>query len=150
MDRAAGDGGTAGQSGRRSHRGACRRPGDGRGGARVEGNAAFGARRRRRQPLHRRQSVRGSAMADDGEETKRAVAVRWEGVGTPTVVAKGEGHVAEAIVTRAREAGVAVEENPLLAKALAAVELDRPIPEVLFKAVAEVIAFVLRASGKRP
>lgn len=86
-------------------------------------------------------------MADD-EETRRAVAVKWEGVGVPTVVAKGEGHVAEAIVARAREAGVAVEENPLLAKALAAVEIDRPIPEALFKAVAEVIAFVLRASGK--
>jgi flagellar biosynthesis protein len=84
----------------------------------------------------------------DDPDPKRAVALRWEGFGTPTVVAKGEGHVAETIVAKAREAGVAVEENPLLAKALSAVELDRPIPEVLFKAVAEVIAFVLRSSGK--
>lgn len=84
----------------------------------------------------------------DEDERKLAVALAWEGKGTPTVVAKGEGRVAEAIVETAREAGVAVEENPLLAKALAAVELDRPIPEALFKAVAEVIAFVLRASGK--
>jgi flagellar biosynthesis protein len=85
---------------------------------------------------------------DDHDEPKRAVALKWEGWGTPTVVAKGEGHVAETIVAKAREAGVAVEENPLLAKALSAVELDRPIPEPLFKAVAEVIAFVLRASGR--
>jgi flagellar biosynthesis protein len=79
---------------------------------------------------------------------KLAVALKWEGKGVPTVVARGEGHVAETIVAKAEEAGVPVEENPLLAKALSAVELDRPIPEPLFKAVAEVIAFVLRASGK--
>lgn len=88
-------------------------------------------------------------MSDDGaEEKKLAVALQWAGGGVPTVVAKGEGRVAEAIVATATGSGVAVEENPLLAKALSAVELDRPIPETLFKAVAEVIAFVLKASGK--
>lgn len=88
------------------------------------------------------------ARDDERDETRLAVALKWEGQGTPTVVAKGEGPVAETIVATAEAAGVAVEENPLLAKALAAVELDRPIPEPLFKAVAEVIAFVLRASGR--
>ncbi|MCE1236622.1 MAG: EscU/YscU/HrcU family type III secretion system export apparatus switch protein [Hyphomicrobiales bacterium] len=88
-------------------------------------------------------------MSDKDDLSKRlAVALKWEGKGVPTVVARGEGHVAETIVAKAEEAGVPVEENPLLAKALSAVELDRPIPEPLFKAVAEVIAFVLRASGK--
>jgi len=85
---------------------------------------------------------------EERDEAKLAVALKWEGQGTPTVVAKGEGAVADAIVAKAEAAGVAIEENPLLAKALAAVELDRPIPEPLFKAVAEVIAFVLRASGR--
>lgn len=87
-------------------------------------------------------------MANETDDKKLAVALKWEGQGVPTVVAKGEGHVADQIVARAEEAGVAVEENPLLAKALSAVELDRQIPEPLFKAVAEVIAFVLRSSGK--
>lgn len=85
---------------------------------------------------------------DEREARKVAVALRYEVPGAPVVVAKGEGAVAEAIVATAEGAGVAVEENPLLATALAAVELDRPIPEVLYKAVAEVIGFVLRASGK--
>ena len=89
-------------------------------------------------------------MSGDDEAAKLAVALKWEGAGVPTVVAKGEGRVAETIVAKAREAGVAVEENPLLAKALAAVEIDRPIPEPLFKAVAEVIAFVLRQAGRKP
>jgi flagellar biosynthesis protein len=87
-------------------------------------------------------------MANETDDKKLAVALKWEGQGVPTVVAKGEGHVADQIVARAEEAGVAVEENPLLAKALSAVELDRQIPETLFKAVAEVISFVLRSSGK--
>lgn len=85
----------------------------------------------------------------EAERRKLAVALRWEAPGAPVVVAKGEGPVAEAIIATANAHDVAVEENPLLATALAAVELDQKIPEVLYKAVAEVIAFVLKASGRR-
>jgi flagellar biosynthesis protein len=77
-----------------------------------------------------------------------AVALRWEAPHVPVVVAKGKGAIADAIVEAAAAADVRVEENPLLATALAAVELDAEIPEPLYKAVAEIIAFVLRASGK--
>ncbi len=92
-------------------------------------------------------------MAEDERETpkpKVAVALRWEAPGAPVVVAKGRGAVADAIIATAEANAVTVQENPLLATALAAVELDREIPEVLFKAVAEVISFVLAASGRRP
>ena len=88
-------------------------------------------------------------MSEERPDKKIAVALDWKGSGAPTVIAKGEGHVAEAIVETAQAAGVAVKESPLLATALAAVELDRQIPEVLYKAVAEVISFVLRASKTR-
>jgi flagellar biosynthesis protein len=92
-------------------------------------------------------------MAEDdkrsGDPDRLAVALKWEAPGTPVVVAKGRGAVADAIVATAVASDVAVEENPLLATALAAVELDREIPEALYKAVAEVIAFVLRASGHK-
>jgi flagellar biosynthesis protein len=84
-----------------------------------------------------------------GDPARLAVALKWEAPGAPVVVAKGRGAVADAIVASAAAADVAVEENPLLATALAAVELDREIPEALYKAVAEVIAFVLRASGHK-
>ncbi len=90
-------------------------------------------------------------MAEDRREDPRiAVALRWEAPGAPVVVAKGKGAVADAIVATAEANAVTVQENPLLATALSAVELDREIPEVLYKAVAEVISFVLKASGKRP
>lgn len=66
----------------------------------------------------------------------------------PKVVAKGEGHVADKIVETAREHGIAIDQNPVLATALSQVELDHQIPVELYKAVAIVLTAVLRASGK--
>jgi len=62
----------------------------------------------------------------------------------PRVTAKGKGELAERILETARQHGIVIEESPILAAALSQVELDDEIPEELFKAVAEVIAFVLR------
>jgi flagellar biosynthesis protein len=77
-----------------------------------------------------------------------AVALRYDSGTTPVVVAKGRAEVAAKIAATAAEHGVAIEENPALAEALAHVDLDDEIPEALFRAVAEVIAFVLRARGE--
>jgi flagellar biosynthesis protein len=73
-----------------------------------------------------------------------AIALAYEPGATPVVVAKGRAEVAARIAATAAEHGVPVEENPALAEALAEVDLDDAIPEPLFRAVAEVIAFVLR------
>jgi FlhB-like protein len=67
----------------------------------------------------------------------------------PRVTAKGKGAVAEAIRAKADANGVPVQENALLAQALSQVELDTQIPVELYKAVAEVIGFVLRRNGNR-
>ena len=85
----------------------------------------------------------------EGDGKRLAVALQWDHEGAPVVVAKGRGAVADAILATAETHGVAVEENPLLAAALAQVELDSEIPEQLYKAVAEVIAFVLRSAGQK-
>ena len=74
---------------------------------------------------------------------RMAVALEYDGSAAPRVTAKGQGEVAEKIIQTARDAGVPVEENALLAQALACVELDDHIPEDLYKAVAQVIGFVL-------
>ena len=58
--------------------------------------------------------------------------------------------MAEAIIESARAHGVAVETNALLAEALSRVELDQHIPPELYRAVAEVIGFVMRLSGPAP
>ena len=79
---------------------------------------------------------------------RMAVALEYDGSAAPRVTAKGQGEVAEKIIQTAREAGVPVEENALLAQALASVELDDHIPEDLYKAVAQVIGFVLRLRSR--
>ena len=79
-----------------------------------------------------------------------AVALHYDrsAVPVPRVVAKGRGETGDAILALAREHGVPIEENAALAEALAQVELGEDIPEGLYRAVAEVLIFILRASGR--
>ena len=72
---------------------------------------------------------------------KRVTALRYEGEGAPKVVATGKGHVAERILAAAQEAGVPVREDPQLSAALAALALGQEVPEELWLAVAEVLAW---------
>jgi flagellar biosynthesis protein len=86
-------------------------------------------------------------MSDEIKKPAIAVALEYER-GThdaPRVVATGRGLVAERIIEIARENGVVIEANPMLAEALSGVPLDDSIPHELYQAVAEVIGFVLRA-----
>ena len=79
-----------------------------------------------------------------------AVALQYTRPRPPRVVATGRGDVGQAIIDAARAYGVPLEENPELAEALAAVPLDDEIPEELYRAVATVIAFVLRTVKRAP
>ena len=77
-----------------------------------------------------------------------AVALHYDRKGAPRVVAKGRGDIGRKIIEEARAHGVPIEENPALAEALAQVELEHEIPETLYRAVAEVLVFILRVSGR--
>ena len=79
-------------------------------------------------------------------ERRQAVALRYDAdaAGAPEVVAKGQGLMAEAIVARAREAGVYVHESPQLVQLLMAVDLDSQSPPALYTAVAELLAWLWR------
>jgi flagellar biosynthesis protein len=79
---------------------------------------------------------------------KRAAALRYEGTGAPKVVAAGRGLIAEKILAAAREAGVPVREDTALAEALAGLELGREVPEELWVAVAEALAWAYRLDVK--
>lgn len=73
----------------------------------------------------------------------RAVALAYhEGLYAPKVVAKGNGAVAEEILRRAAEAGVHVHHSADLLNLLMRVDLDEHIPEALYLAVAEVLAWI--------
>jgi flagellar biosynthetic protein FlhB len=60
----------------------------------------------------------------------------------PQVVAKGADNVAMRIREIARENNVPLVENKPVARALYKVELGKPVPEEMFKAVAEILAYV--------
>lgn len=78
--------------------------------------------------------------------THFAVALRYEpGSAAPVVVAKGQDHLAGVIRQIARQARVPIIENKPVARALyRQVEVGKRIPESLFQAVAEVLAYVYR------
>ena len=82
-------------------------------------------------------------MAIDPQQLAVALAYR-EDEGAPRVVAKGRGLLAEAILARAREAGVYVHESPELVALLMQVDLDSRIPPQLYVAVAELLAWLYR------
>lgn len=83
--------------------------------------------------------------------THYAVALKYDGTNpAPEVVAKGVDLVAARIREIAGEAGVPIVPDPPLARALhASVEVGHQIPEELFGAVAQILAFVYRMAGKR-
>ena len=78
-----------------------------------------------------------------------AVALLYEEPNAPRVVATGRGWVGDKIIETAREHGVPIEENPALAQALSTIELDEEIPEALYRAVAEILGFILRTGETR-
>jgi flagellar biosynthesis protein len=77
-----------------------------------------------------------------------AVALHYDKTGAPRVVAKGRGHIGARIIELAKAHDIPIEENELLAGALSNVELGDEIPAELYKAVAEVLIFVLRLAGR--
>ncbi len=85
-------------------------------------------------------------MSDQGRSL--AVALKYEKPHAPRVTAIGRGELARRIVEVAEEAGVPISENPALAQALSQVEIEQEIPESLYRAVAEVLAFILRVNGR--
>lgn len=84
-------------------------------------------------------------MADEPVSRKQqsAVALAYQGGDpAPKVVAKGKGLLAEQIIERAREAGVFVHESKELVALLMEVDLDRQIPPSLYRAIAELLAWL--------
>ena len=77
-----------------------------------------------------------------------AIALLYDKPHAPRVVAKGRGELGQSIINIAREHGVPMQQNPGLAEALSHIELDDQIPKELYRAVATVLGFVLRASGQ--
>jgi flagellar biosynthesis protein len=88
-------------------------------------------------------------MPKPGNPRFAAVALAYEAAnGAPTVVAKGRGAVAEEIIARAKQHGVFVHESKEMVALLMNVDLDREIPPTLYRAVAELLAWIYHAESE--
>jgi flagellar biosynthetic protein FlhB len=116
----------------------------------TEGDPQIKARIRRLQRQRAKQRMMQevpTATVVVANPTHFAVALRYESGKTraPIVVAKGRDLIAQQIKALATQHGVPVVENPPLARTLySSVSLGREIPYHLYRAVAEVLAFIYR------
>jgi flagellar biosynthesis protein len=86
----------------------------------------------------------------DKPKLPNAVALAYlAGDAAPRVVAKGRGLIAEEIIKRAKEHGVFVHESKELVALLMQVDLDQHIPPALYRAVAELLAWLYHVESAR-
>jgi len=80
----------------------------------------------------------------------KAAALKYEKEkdAAPRIVAKGRGFVAQKIIETARAHGVPLYEDKNLVQVLEALDLETEIPTELYRAVAEVLAFIYRLNGR--
>lgn len=120
-----------------------------------EGNPQIKSRiRRKMQEASMRRMMQDIPKADViiTNPTHYSVAVAYDrsGAGAPKVVAKGVDHLAKRIQEVAKENNISIIENVQLARALyAAVDIGKEIPQELYKAVAEVLAYVYKLKNTR-
>ncbi len=111
------------------------------------------AQRRRQMAAARQRMMEDVPTADVivTNPTHFAVALKYDGASAaPTVIAKGQDLIALRIRELAKAAGVPIVEDKPLARSLhATVEVGHEIPEDLYAAVAQVLAFVYRLKARR-
>jgi len=79
-----------------------------------------------------------------------AVALHYDGEKAPRITAQGTGEMAEKIIALAKEHGIPLQEDVALISLLSQLDLGDEIPEALYTAVAEIIAFAYILNGKVP
>lgn len=121
----------------------------------TEGNPQMKARIRRIQRdrlRHQMMKEVPKATAVIVNPTHYAVALRYalDSMATPVVVAKGRNYLARRIRERAMQFDVPIVENALLAQALyRSVDVGQEIPAHLYRAVAEILAYVYKLMNGR-
>ncbi|CAB1061285.1 Uncharacterized homolog of the cytoplasmic domain of flagellar protein FhlB [Olavius sp. associated proteobacterium Delta 1] len=85
------------------------------------------------------------------DKSPKAVALKYDGKKdkAPRVVATGRGNIAEKIIDIAKEHNVPLYEDKNLIQILQALDLETEIPPELYRAVAEVLAFVYRLNSMK-
>ncbi len=79
-----------------------------------------------------------------------AIALSYDGHSPPTVSAKGEDELAQAIIGLALQHEVPIYENASLLRWLSQLDLGDEIPESMYQVIAEILAFVYQLEGRKP
>ncbi len=82
---------------------------------------------------------------------KKAVVLAYdrEADTAPRVTAKGQGEVALKIIELAEKYGIPIKNDPDLMEVLSSLEINQEIPENIYVAVAELLAFVYGMNQKK-
>lgn len=83
------------------------------------------------------------------KKEEKATALIYDQAGAPRLVAKGVGEVARKIIEAAETEGIPIQKNAVLVEALMQVELTKEIPPQLYRAVAELLAFIYRLENAK-
>lgn len=89
--------------------------------------------------------------ANKPEKQILAAAIRYdhEKDQAPRITAKGKGLIAEKIIELARENGIPIQQDPGLVQILCKLDIDEEIPTELYRAIAELLAFVYSINERR-
>jgi flagellar biosynthesis protein len=91
-----------------------------------------------------------SRTFDQPHRPELAVALEYDGTNAPRITAKGTKLQAQQILALAEQHNIPLRRDPEMAAILAQVPLGDEVPENLYRAIAEIIAFAYLVSGKRP
>jgi len=89
-------------------------------------------------------------VSSSNKKVLKAAAIKYDKKKgrAPKLVAKGKGEVAQKIISLAKENNLPIRKDEDLVELLSKVELDKEVPENLYKAVAEVFVFVYKMTNK--
>lgn len=87
----------------------------------------------------------------DERKTPVAAALKYDAkkYAAPIVTAKGRGLIAEKIIALAKENNIPIKNDPALVEILSKLDIDEQIPVELYKAIAEILAFVYSVNSKK-
>lgn len=89
-------------------------------------------------------------MNHDQRRSRQAVALRYQPKNdrAPRLVAAGRGYLADKILQLAQQYGIPVRQDRKLLQVLSRLDLNQEIPPQVYRAVAEILAFVYRLSSR--
>jgi flagellar biosynthesis protein len=89
-------------------------------------------------------------VSNSVQQPLKAIALKYDGENAPVITATGEGEIAKEIIRIAKECNVPLREDLVLADILSQLDLGDEIPPLLYRVIAEVIAYAYIVSGKNP